>query len=338
MDVTIKDVAKMAGVSPGTVSNYLNKKSKISEDKKKQIDLAIKTLGYARNEMARSLRTKKPKTIGVLIPSLANSTIMKMVSAIETNLKKEGYGLLVLSHNNNSLETEEAFEYLEQRVSGIIFNPTYDSVNANHDFLNKTNLKVPIVTFDNRLEDFECDSVLVDHKEVTRKAVLELIKRGHTHIGIIAGPSVGYIPVSRVLGYKEGILDGGLEICEKYIKHTLFSKKSGEKVIEELLIENPQITAIVVGSSRLTIGAISYLQKVSKYKDISVIGTDSFDFSNMVFPHICYVSQPIKQIGEFASMLILKRVNDDYDSFPTAIKLEAKIENLESLDFYKQVH
>lgn len=336
MSITIKDVAKLANVSPGTISNYLNHKANTSDENKKAIENAIKVLGYERNEFARSLRTKKPNTIGVLVPTIANNTIMKMVSSIETFVKKEGYGLLVQSHNNNRDDLKAAMEYLEQRVCGLIFDPSFDSSGEDYDFIKRIMSKMPIVTFDNKLDDIECDSVLVDHRSITAAAVGEFIKRGHTKIGILPGPESGYNPTAKLDGYLDSIHKNNIESLSKRICFTYFSKIEGERGMEELLLKNPDITAVFIGSNRLTIGAIKHLQKISKYNKISVIGYDTSDYGDIVSPPICSITQPSKQLGEMVAMVMLKRIDGDNQSFPSCIKLDASIKNISTLDHFQQ--
>lgn len=333
MKATIKDVAQMANVSAGTVSNFLNKKGKTTQENKLAIEKAIETLGYERNEIARSLRTKTTTTIGVLIPSLSNNTIMKMVSAIETNVKKEGYGLLVISHNSNREEFIKALEYLEQRTCAIILNPSFQEGKSCSNILEK--IKIPVVSFDNQLKDFKCDKVLVDHKSMVSKTLEKLIETGHKEIGILPGPKQSMIAQSKFEGYKETLEKYQMEIKENNICFTDFTKQDGTKGVEQLLKQSPSVTAALVGSNRITNGAIIGLQKADLYKKICLIGYDTTDYSDILSPAICCVAQPVKQIGEMVSMIVLKRIRGDYESFPTSIKLEANIENLETLDYYK---
>ena len=166
MAVTMKDVAKEASVSLGTVSNYINGKETVSEHNQNQIEKAIDKLGYQVNEVARNLRRDSSKTIGVIIPSFSNVFAVKTISKLERKFRDANFSTYVLSYSYSQAALTGAIKSLVgKRVDGLVIMPSRAMTEDEIETINKLVVnEIPVVVFDAFAEGLHCDHVLMDNK------------------------------------------------------------------------------------------------------------------------------------------------------------------------------
>lgn len=334
MAVTMKDVAEYTGLSLGTVSNYITGKIRVSEKKKKLINDAINTLGYKVNIAARVLKTNSYNCVGILIPSFKNIYLVRVISYIEEILNKNGYSMLVLSYHNSHEKEEELLEYLSMRVDGIVYVPNDNRVETQH--LQKIQKTIPIVMFNETIDGFECDSVLVNNKNIVTDAIEILCKKGHKKIGLIAGPEMSYTTSQRVIGYKEALKKNNVEIDESLICLADYSKTEAENHCNDILDKHSDVTAIFVAGYRMTLGVLAVIKKRNLINKIAVIGYDASDIEDIIENKIGYVYQPYELVAEETSNLILQRISKDNSQYPKNIVLESVLRNTEFLKEIKE--
>ncbi len=330
MAITMKDVARHANLSLGTVSNYVNGKASVSNENKLRIEESIRALDYKVNEAARSLKTKSHRTIGVLIPTFGNVFLVKIVNCIEQILREANYAMLVLSYNGDIEEEKKLMRYLSQRCDGIIYAPATAGSHCVNVF-KEVYEKTPIAVLNEKLDGVVSDSVLIDNREASNDAVTALINKGHEKIGLICGPMGFHTTRQRVMGYREAHVYCGKEVSEELIKYSDYSRTEGKRLCGELLDNHKDVTAIFVAGYRMTLGVISEIATRKLSDKIAVIGFDAEDIEDILNPKLSYVDQPFKEMAEQVVKLVLKRVNKDFDGFPTAMKLEASIKNIDSI-------
>lgn len=321
---TIKDVAKETGLSLATISKYLNG-GNVMEDNRIKIKEAIERLEYKRNDMARGLKTNKTMTIGVLIPSLENIFFTSIVSIIEDQLLDHGYGTIVCDFKENPELEQKKLEFLiNKHVDGIIM----VSYGGNQEYLYELLQRdIPIILLDRMIKDVDCDVVLADNLNASYSAVEELITRKHKRIGIVCGPENTYTADERRKGYLRVHQDYHLEVDPNLMVVGDYTVESGYRSLENLwkLPERP--TAVLVTNYEMTIGAIMAINdlEIQIPDELSIIGFDNIQMAKVVKPPLSIVEQPMKEIGETAASLLLKRLKNDYSDFPSVYRLKTKV-------------
>ena len=312
MAATIKDIARITGLGLATISSYLNG-GNVREENRKKIEAAIKELNFEVNEVARGLKTKKTKTIGVVIPELNNKFCADIISSMEDHLRNHGYATIVCDCRTDKELEKSAVEFLyRKRVDGIVNMP----VNSDGKHLmcfQKANK--PIVLIDRKINGVDCDYVLVDNLAAAKNAVLKLIDMGHSKIGMIGGPEDVYTAQERMLGYKLALMEAGIIPEERLIEHGDYTINGGVHCIERLIKNNKDMTAVFVANYEMTLGAVIGINELGIRipDDISLIGFDSEELARACRPKLTIVTQPTTEIGKNVAELILNRVEAPSD-------------------------
>ncbi len=308
MASTIKDIAKRTGLGLATISSYLNG-GNVREKNKRLIEEAIVALHLEVNEVARGLKTNTTKTIGVVIPELSNLFCTEIISEIEDILRNHGYATIVCDCRTNPAIEREVIEFLyKKRVDGIINIPV--NTNGEHLQVFAENQK-PILLIDRKIRGLNCESILVDNLEAIKESVEYLIEKGHREIGVIAGPQDIYTAQERLLGYKVAMLESGFELKESLIACGDYTMESGVHCMQELLLKNKTMTAVVVTNYEMTMGAMISIneQGIKVPEDISIIGFDNKAFARANAPELTIVTQPTQEIAQYAARMMLDRLN-----------------------------
>jgi len=301
---TIKEVAKLAGVSPATISKYLSG-TKVKPKNKENIDNAIKELDFTLNTFASGLRTNRSMTIGVLIPELDNQFSTSIISKIENTVIKHGYSTIICDcKSNGALEENKLSFLISKKCDALVIMPYHLKARKIQE------LKMPVVLIDRIIDDMDCDSVLVDNIEASYNVVMKLIKSGHEDIAILCGPDEIYTVRKRLQGYKKAFSDSDLEIKNEYIFHGEYDVKTGHNLTNEILKMEKRPTAIYATNSELTLGAVISLSENNMKipDDISFIGFDNLDIAKVMTPKLSVVTQPIDEIGELVGEILIDRL------------------------------
>ncbi len=331
---TIKDVAKYTGLSIATISKYLNG-GNVLEANRESIAEAIKVLDYRRNVMARALKTNKTMTIGILIPSLENIFFTTIVSMIEDILLEKGYGIILCDFKEDmSLEQKKLEFLMNKHVDGIIMVSYGGDLSYIKELIDR---KVPVVLLDRMIKELDCDVVLADNLNASYRAVEELIIHKHKRIGIICGPANTYTADERRKGYIRVHQDYNVDIDESLMLGGNFSVESGYRLLREFWEMDERPSAVLVTNYEMTIGAIMAINElgIQVPEELSIIGFDNIQMAHVVKPPLSIVEQPMKEIGETAARLILKRLDENYDGFPEIHRLKTKLHVKESVAAYQ---
>ena len=330
MAATMKDVAALAGLSIGTVSNYFSGKVAVSEEKSRRIEKAIEQLHYQLNPVARTLKTNQHHMIGVLIPDFQNVYVVRVISYMEELLQSRGYSMLVVSCHHRDEQQEERLRYLLARVDGILYMPARitPSLQRCVETIRQT---VPVVAFNDVVEGVECDHVLVDSAAAVEKAITTLIEKGHRKIGMLAGPREVYTSRQRLAAYRNAFRESGLALDESLVMFGDYSRRTGVRQCRELLEAHPDMTALFSVGYRMTLGALDVLGTTGAKDRVCVVGYDASDLEGIISPKISYVYQPYEEMARVAVELMLRRIAKDMDGFPEAVELTARICNLDAL-------
>jgi len=302
-------VARLAGVSTTVVSYVINNTRYVSEQTRKKVLKAIKDLDYRPNIVARSLRSRRTGTVGLIICDLRNPFFAEVLQGIETKKKKKGYSILVTDTDYNVKKEKKAAEiFFSKQVEGIIIVPGGEN-NEHVRFLVERN--IPVVLLDKKVKDnLNVDVVLVKNREGSKKLTEHLINLGHKRIGIITGPSASTTGKERLEGYLEALKEHSIAEDENLIKFGDFKKQSGYNLTLELLSVSKPPTVIYACNNLMGLGAMEALQKrkVSIPKEMGLVIFDDLPWFRYVDPPLTCVTQPSFDLGKKAAELLISRM------------------------------
>lgn len=309
--MTIKEIAKMAGVSVSAVSRYLND-GYISEEKRKSIKEVIEKTGYKPSKQAQILRTKKSKVVGVILPKISSESIGRMADGISAVLSKEGYQMLLACTENSPAKEIEYLELLNKNpVDGILFSASvFDTVHQNA--LKK--LEVPIVIISQKFEGYAC--VYHDDYGAARDVTKQLLESGKKQLGYIAATqedqAAGY---SRTKGYEAALAAHGLKPDKSRMIETGFTLDDGYESMRQLLQQYPDTDAVFCATDTLAIGAMSCAQDMGKQipRDISIAGIGHNKMSKVMKPRLTTAHLHYKTSGIEAANMLLEMIENDVD-------------------------
>ena len=249
---TLRDVAAAAHVHPATASRALNPETRIlvSEETARRVTDAAAKLGYRPNPVARSLRTRRSHTVGVLIPDLNNPLFPPIVRGLEDKLAAAGYVALIGNTDADANRERTLFEQMRARhVDGFVL-----ATATLHDQLlaEAAAAEVPVVLMNRLAQDYSFPSVSVDNEQGARMAVTHLARLGHTRIAHIAGPQEASTGMSRLRGFRDGMATHGLEVDEGLITYSnRYTVEEGARCCRELLARQPAFTAVAAANDML---------------------------------------------------------------------------------------
>jgi LacI family transcriptional regulator len=309
MPATLRDVAKLAAVHPGTVSRALNPETRrmVNEETARRVVEAAATLGYRPNPIARGLKTNRSHTIGVLVPDLTNPLFPPIVRGIQDKLEQAGYTPLIANTDNDPDRERNDFEAMRARqVDGVIT----ATARLDHGVLDEMAADgLPIVLVNRRLDDGPLSSATADDHEGARLAVKHLIELGHTRIAHLGGPQAVSTGRLRLEGYLDAMADAGLE-PGPVLTGNAFTEPEGARLAGELVDEGA--TAIVAGNDLMALGVYDVLAErgLRCPDDLSVVGFNDMPFSERFNPPLTTIRIPHYEIGASAADLLLERLQD----------------------------
>ncbi len=314
MKVTIKDIAREAGVSVAAVSLVLNQKEcRIADDTKKRIIEVAKQFNYTVNQQARSLVTKRSNVIGLIIPDIENIFFSALSKRVEEYCRKKGYAIMIVNSDENPKEDIELLHVLVSRgVDGILYTP---SLGSDEDYEKiKTYLKtlpIPYVLVDRYLDGIDCNKVFIDNMNGSFQAVSMLVKSGHTKIGCIASGVRKSTTNSRITGYKEAMNHFNLPVDENYIFDGQYKMIGGYEAGKEIV--NSDLTAVYICNDMMTLGFLKYLGECGKKvpEDFSIISYDNTLHNFVVSPKITTIDQDLGKLARNSCRLLLKNINNE---------------------------
>ena len=310
MATSIKDVAREAGVSIATVSRVLNDIDVVNEDTKKKVLDAIKKLGYRPNIVARSLKTQRTKTIGILIPDISNQLYPEIVRGAEDVSNIYDYNVILC---NSDLDIDKEKEYLrvlkEKMVDGVIYMSSSLSDEI-LDLINELDLKTVLV--ETKDKDGLLPSVTIDNVKGCYDSTKLLIDKGLKNIAFI-GTDKDTMNAwgDRYLGYEKAMKEAGLNIDPELVYFSSIKVKTGYEGISKFLEMGKKFEGVVCASDDIAMGAINAL-RYNEFKipeDVSVIGFNDNFAASIFYPKITTVSQPTYDMGSVAMRMLIKLLN-----------------------------
>lgn len=314
MAVTIRDIAKEAGVSQATVSRVLNDSGYVKEETRNKILKVIEKLNYSPSAIARSLSTNKTNTIGVLVPDINNPFFGEVIKGISEVADKHGLNI-IFCDTDESLEKEiRSLKVMkEQRIEGIIIAPCSAEDDLNSTYLSHLkDIGIPVVLVEGHLNRSDFSGVFVDNLQGAFDATEALIRNGHKKIAIITGRMNSRSAQDRLLGYKKALSKYNIPVNDKYIFYGDYKQSGGYCLTKEILKMEDRPTAIFVSSNMMTLGCLKavFEEKLRVPDDIAVIGFDDLEFINLAGMNISYVKGPTKGMGKKAMEILIESLNN----------------------------
>ncbi|MGJ8692711.1 MAG: LacI family DNA-binding transcriptional regulator [Thalassotalea sp.] len=303
---TIRDVAKEAGLSTGTVSKALSAPKTVSPKNLAKVQTAIKKLNYKPNMLSQKFRNKQSKTIVVLVPDIANLFFAQVISGIENVAQNHGYSVLLGDTKDEIKREQEFINMVETRLAdGIINLRPYiagDSMLPNDDV---------IAVSAGGCENTPYPHVRIDNVGASEKVVNYLISLGHKRIGVISGVAHNPHSIDRLAGYKKALAKAGITFNQELVYEGDFNYWSGINASEYFFrMKDEMPTAIFSMNDEMAISAMKgFLNHgVRIPEDVSITGFDDRNVSRYLNPALTTVSQPAEQIGEKSAELLLQLI------------------------------
>lgn len=308
----MRDVAQRARVSTATVSRVMNHQPRVRSEVRERVWAAASELGYSRDQIARSLRTRRTMTVGAIMSDLDNPVVSAIYKGAVGRLKEADYLTFVLESSGNiGTEVEIVNSLFERRIDGLLWSVSDETSPSLIAALNRA--PVPVVTIERRVSETPWDSVVADHYTAMECAVEDLVADGHTRIAIIPGLLHQWPGRERLRAFRQVMSKYGLN------PNNLIALVEGEATVEKgemlaglLLSGNPKPTALIAGGNRIVLGALSSAEKlgIRVPAELAFIASTipDPDLSSMVGLPFGSIAMPASALGRLAGERLLERL------------------------------
>ena len=321
---TIKDVARMAGVSMSTVSKFMNGGT-VRPENVGPIRDAIAALDYRVNPFARGLKAQRNRSVGILLPDLTTPFFGSIIAAMEKIFRDHGYHTIISCYDSDhGLERDNLRFLMTNGVDGLIYIP--EDLTAEEFYEITANGSIPVVQMDRSIQGVHSDAVLVDNAHASYNAVLSLTQKGHRRIALITGPKSVLTAKERQVGYLKALSDSGIHYDDALFISGQNDFATGYHGCEALLKLPALPTAVFTTNYNITLGFITAARErgIRIPEQIDVFGFDSVDICTMLNPPIPVVYQPERKIGQTAANYLIERMQGCTEK-PRVTRLECSI-------------
>lgn len=335
-ETTLKEIAKILGISITTVSKALKNYPDVSEKTRKSVLELVEKLNYRPNSFAVNLRTKESKTIGLIIPEVVHHFFSSVIKGILAEAEKHGYLVIILQSNESlELEKKQIALLINKRVDGILMSLSNESNNDDHikEIIRK---KIPFVQFDKISKLIPSSKVIINDQKAAMEAVQHLIDKGCRKIAHVRGPENPQNAIDRFLGYKKALEKNGILYDSKLVytcRNVTFEE--GITFAKQILEEHSDVDGIFAITDLVAVGILAYFNDkgIPIPNQIAVIGFSNWFMSQVISPKLSTVDQPSCEMGTLAFRLLLeemlcKKENKVFE--PKTIELKTKIIERES--------
>jgi LacI family transcriptional regulator len=305
--MTIRDVARLANVSLSTASAVINGKATLREALRQRVLRAIKDLDYHPDVIARSLKVRRSKTLGVIVPDLNNSFYPAVMRGMDDVARQTGYSVIVCdSREDRELEMSCLRILLSRRVDGVLIAPL--DPYAARDCL--TRQGIPFVFFDRVPRNFPAAAVITDNLEASRDATTYLLSLGHERVAIVAClrdlPNVS----ERLEGFTQALNQNHFRVCEDYCRCVGHQMEEAYQSCLELMRLAVPPSAIFCCNNKMTLGVLRALGelRIPCPESVSVLGFDDFEWAANTNPRLTAVAQPTYEMGRQAMELLMRKL------------------------------
>lgn len=329
---TIKDIAKALGISTSTVSRALRDSYEISNTTKQLVVDYAKNINYKPNPIALSLKAKKSKSIGIILPEISNNFFSQVINGIECVASNYGYNVVITQNfecYNNELNN---INFLASRsVDGCLVSVCSETEDFTH-FKNLQERGFPIVFFDRIVEDIKAHKVSIDNEQGAYDITKHLLKNNYRKIAFLSTQPNLYITQKRFAGFQQALAQYNIEVDEsliKYCPHDGIYSEEAEYALDELFSNNTKPDAILTCTDKLTIAALRYCKNhnIKVPDEIAVAGFSNLEITDLLCPSLTVVQQPALRMGKLATQLLIKTIESkkpvtDYENIVLPVELK----------------
>ncbi len=320
--ITLRDVAREAGVSIKTVSRVVNEEPNVNPATAARVSEVVERLNYRPNELARSLKGHRSRTIGLMVDDISNPFMASCAQAIEGVAWEHGYSLILCdSHADLQMEGAYVGLLMQRQIDGLLLVPTHG-----HNVHLKTEQQagLPVVALDRPAEGIQTDTVLVQNRAGARKATEHLIWHGHKRIAFVGDVRHYYTARKRLEGYKEALEAANLESIHSLDVHSV---ELGEEATKKFLDASDPPTALFAANILTALGALRATEHLGLRipEDLALIGFDDFELSPVLRPRFTLVHQPTAELGRRAAEMLFERLNGEGRPEPQRLVLPTEL-------------
>ena len=319
---TIHDVAQDAGVSPTTVSRYLNHRIELPPATSARIDAAIAKLDYRPNLLAKRLSTGKTEAVGLVTPEIREPFFAELASAFEDEAERHGYTVFISSTRSSREREVASLERLHDRhVDGLVLMTNTPDDGTLAKLIGK---RKNVVLLDEDIPGVNVPRLFVENTEGAAAATRHLIEAGHSRIAYLGGPRGLFSVVERHEGFRTAMAEAGLPVRPDYVALGGFDPELARAATPKFLALPEPPTAIFASSDYLAIGAVMGLRdaKISVPDQMSLIGFDDMPFGALLTPPLTAIRQPVDQIGRAGFQLLLQLLKGETPTALTRLPVE----------------
>lgn len=319
---TIVEVARLARVSIATVSNVIRGSKKVSPELQERVREAIRELNYSPNEIARSLKVRQTRMLGMVLPDITNPFFPDVIRGAEDSAYERGYFLMTANTDEKIGKERRILSALRSyRVDGILLASAPGS-DASH-ILNTIQAGVSIVCLDRTVAGAKTDAVLLDNVRGGQECVRHLIQAGHRRIAIITGPLSLQTGSERLRGYEEALREADIGVRHELILEGDFRQESGYRLGKELVRRRAKPTAVLVCNGVMTVGVLQALEEgnLDCPGDIALATFDDLALDRSFHPHLTAVVQPGYEIGARAATILMDRIEGKLAKEPIVVRV-----------------
>ncbi|OXX32205.1 transcriptional repressor PurR [Vibrio sp. V09_P4A23P171] len=309
---TMKDIARLAGVSTSTVSHVINKSRYVSDEIAQRVNKAAQDLNYAPSALARSLKMNRTRTIGMLVTTSTNPFFGEVVKGVERSCYHKGYNLILCNTEGDSQRMQASINtLLQKRVDGLLL--MCSTLEGERIDVFERYPDIPVVVMDWGPMLFPSDKIQDNSLRGGYIAANYLIECGHKEIGCITGPLIRHQAQMRYEGYKRAVLEAGLDIYPNWIVESDFECEGGYEAFNKMLAKGPLPSAIFVSNDMMAMGVINAANEkgIRIPEDLSLMGYDDIHIARFMSPALTTIHQPKYRLGKAAVDTLLARLENE---------------------------
>jgi LacI family transcriptional regulator len=324
-NVTIKDVARLSGVSSMTVSRVINGSERVSPETRQRVERAIAELGYVPSRLARGLIRQKTGTLALIVPDVANPFFTLIVRGAEDVARRAGYRMILADTRADlTIERDVIEEMLAHRVDGIMIAPVSDRSKGHLQRLERYG--VEFVLIDRTVSGIESDVVTGDNVGGARRLVEHLISLGHRRIGFITESADVSTARDRRDGHEAALAGAGLPHDSNLIVYSTVDPPGGFEGMRRLLELDEPPTAVFTVNNLVALGAIEAVRahELEVPDDIALVCFDDIEYASRLYPFLTVMAQPAETLGRLGTQLLLERIEGRAPEQPRVVVLPAQ--------------
>ena len=312
---TMKDIAKLAGVSTSTVSHVINKSRYVSEEISLRVNNAAKELNYyAPSALARSLKINRTQTIGMLVTTSTNPFFGEVVKGVERSCYQKGYNLILCNTEGDNERMKASIDtLLQRRVDGLLL--MCSTLEGEKIDVFDRYPDIPVVVMDWGPMLFASDKIQDNSLRGGYMAVKHLVESGHQNIGCITGPLAKHQAQMRYEGYKRAMLEAELEFNANWIVESDFECEGGYQAFKKMVERGPLPSSIFVSNDMMAMGVINAANELGIQipEQLSIIGYDDIHIAKFMSPSLTTIHQPKYRLGQAAVETLLRKLDEKSD-------------------------